>query len=86
MLSDSLEILLELDANRESYATRTLGTGKPPGVSDTVNQVLNARGADAAIETFKTLRTTRPPIFDLPPVSSTSSVISSPSEERSATR
>lgn len=63
MLSDSVEILLELDAKREGYVNRKLGGGTPPGVADTVNRVLRARGVPAAIETFRTLRATQPTAF-----------------------
>ena len=63
MLSDSVDILLELDANREGHTNRTLGTGTPPGVADTVNRVYRSRGVPAAVETFKTLRATQPAAY-----------------------
>jgi polyisoprenoid-binding protein YceI len=63
VLSDSVAIVLELDATRQRYADRRLGGGTPPGVADTVNRVLRARGVPAAIETFQTLRATQPTAF-----------------------
>ncbi len=63
MLSDSVDILLELDAQHESYTSRRLGIGSPPGASDTINQVLRARGVAAAIDTYKALMTETPVRF-----------------------
>ena len=54
-LADSLDVLLELSANREGYSNRALGGGTPPGVSDTISRVLRARGVDAAISTYRQL-------------------------------
>ena len=59
MLSDSVDIILELTATRERYSSHQLGTGSPPGVADTVNRVLAQRGVAAALEAFRTLRSTR---------------------------
>ncbi|MFL5613061.1 MAG: YceI family protein [Gemmatimonadaceae bacterium] len=56
MLSDSVDVLLEISANRESYSDWTWGRGNPPGVADTVNRVLRARGVDSAIATYRELR------------------------------
>ena len=63
MLSDSVGILLELDAIRSGYIGRTLGTGTPPGVADTVNRVLAAHGVAAALESYRTLKATQPTVF-----------------------
>jgi polyisoprenoid-binding protein YceI len=63
MLSDSVDVLLELSANRGSYIDRIWGGGNPPGVADTINRVLRARGVDAAIGTYRDLRATRPTAF-----------------------
>jgi hypothetical protein len=59
LLADTVEILLELDATRSRYTDRHLGTGKPPGVADTVNRVLQAHGVAAALESFRSLRASR---------------------------
>ncbi|MFL5561014.1 MAG: YceI family protein [Gemmatimonadaceae bacterium] len=64
MLSDSVEVLLELDAIRAGYATRTLGMGTPPGVADTLNRVLQAHGAAEAIRTYQSLRASQPAAFN----------------------
>ncbi len=58
MLSDNVAIQLDLLGEQQTYSGRTLGTGTPPGAADTVNRVLLARGAAAAIEAFRTLRST----------------------------
>ncbi|HEX4681070.1 MAG TPA: YceI family protein [Gemmatimonadaceae bacterium] len=63
MLSDSVSILLELDAERDVYTGRKLGTGTPPGVADTVNRVLRARGVDAALDAYRALRAVQPAVF-----------------------
>ena len=63
MLSDSVEILLEIDAIREGYTDRRLGGGTPPGVADTVNRVLRARGMDAAIDTYRLLKANQAAAF-----------------------
>ena len=63
MLSDSVGILLELRAIRSGYGNRKLGTGSPPGVADTVNRVLLARGVSAAIDTYRALKASQPTAF-----------------------
>jgi polyisoprenoid-binding protein YceI len=67
MLSDSVGILLEIYATHAGYADLELGAGTPPGVADTVNRVLRARGVAAGIETYRTLRTTQPTSFRFGP-------------------
>jgi polyisoprenoid-binding protein YceI len=64
MLSDNVDIILELDAIREGFATRRLGDGAPPSVSDTINKTLQAHGVDAAIRTYGSLRATAPTGFN----------------------
>lgn len=63
MLSDSVDITLDIDAERQTYASQQLGWGTPPGVDDTINTVLKARGVAAALESYRTLRATRPAAF-----------------------
>lgn len=67
MLSDSVDVLLELSANRGSYIDRIWGRGKPPGVADTINRVLHANGVDAAIGRYRHLRATRAAAFAFGP-------------------
>jgi len=63
MLSDSVDVLLELSANRGSYIDRIWGRGNPPGVADTINRVLRAHGVDAAIGLYRELRARHPSAF-----------------------
>jgi polyisoprenoid-binding protein YceI len=64
LLSDSVDILLEVDAIRSAYIDRRLGGGTPPGVADTVNRVLTAHGVEVAISTYRQLRENQPAAFD----------------------
>jgi polyisoprenoid-binding protein YceI len=64
MLSDNVDIFLELDAIRDGFATRRLGDGTPPSVADTINRTLQAHGVDAAIRTYRALRTGAPTSFN----------------------
>jgi len=67
MLSDSVDVLLELSANRGSYIDRIWGRGSPPGVADTINRVLRDHGVDAAIATYRHLRATHSTAFAFGP-------------------
>jgi polyisoprenoid-binding protein YceI len=67
VLGDSVDVLLELDAIRQSVASWPLGGGTPPGVADTVNRVLRKNGVDAAIAAYRQLRATQPTAFDYAP-------------------
>ena len=64
MLSDNVDIVLELDAIRDGFATRRLGDGVPPSVADTINKTLQAHGVDAAIRTYRSLRASAPASFN----------------------
>ena len=64
MLSDSVAVLLELAANRDSFIGRIWGRGTPPGVADTIDRVLRSRGVDAAIASYRDLRATQPTKFN----------------------
>jgi hypothetical protein len=64
MLSDSVDVLLELSANRDSFVGRVWGRGTPPGVADTISRVLHANGVAAAIASYRDLRATRSTAFD----------------------
>jgi polyisoprenoid-binding protein YceI len=64
MLSDNVDIILELDAIRDGFATRRLGDGTPPSVADTINKTLRAHGVDAAIRTYRSLRASEPASFN----------------------
>ena len=63
MLSDTIAILLEVDAMQQRYANRKLGTGTPPGVADTIDRVLRARGIDAALDAYRQLAAAQSPAF-----------------------
>lgn len=64
MLSDSVDVLLEMDAIRDGFGTRTLGRGTPPGVADTVSRAYRAHGVEAAIRTYRTLHASQSAAFD----------------------
>ena len=64
MLSDNVDILLELDAIRDGFADRRLGGRTPPSVADTVYRTLHGRGIDAALRIYSALRSTEPSHFD----------------------
>src|SRR5438045_2163292 len=51
MLSDNVDVVLELDAIREVFATRRLGACTPPSDAAASTTELPARGADAASRT-----------------------------------
>lgn len=63
MLSDSVGVLLELSAYRDSFINRILGVGTPPGVADTINRTLRSSGAEAAVAVYRNLRANRPTAF-----------------------
>jgi polyisoprenoid-binding protein YceI len=71
LLSDSVDVYLELEADHPGYLDRPLGDlgatishRPPPGVVDTVARTLEAHGVGAAIDLYRTLRATRPAAFD----------------------
>jgi polyisoprenoid-binding protein YceI len=71
LLSDSADVTLELDMQREGYLDRTigdlarsLGGGAPPGVVDTISRVLQAHGIMAAADLYHTLRSGQPPAYN----------------------
>jgi len=63
LLADSVDIVLELDTEREGFGDRTLGDGTPPGVADTIAKILERRGVDAAIAGFRALTVARSTAF-----------------------
>ena len=65
MLSDSVAVLLELSGNRDSFIGRTWGKGTPPGVADTINRLLQLRGIEAAVGSYRQLRAAHSSSFDL---------------------
>ncbi len=74
LLSDDVEVYLELDARQEGYLDRTLGdlgrtisNGQPPGVVDPVTQTLERHGVAAAIAQYRTLKANEPNAFDFDP-------------------
>jgi polyisoprenoid-binding protein YceI len=74
LLSDRVEVDLELDTEQEGYLDRKLGDlgrtisdGQPPGVVDAVTQTLEAHGVAAAVEQYRALRATQSKAFDFGP-------------------
>lgn len=64
MISDSVDIRLDLFAQRENYTDRVLGLGKPPGVADTVRRELDAHGVEPALGLYQRLRAEQPAAFE----------------------
>jgi polyisoprenoid-binding protein YceI len=63
LLADSVDVTLELDAEREGFLDRTLGRGTPPGIGDTIAKILDVQGAAMAVAAYQTLRATRAGAF-----------------------
>ena len=64
MLSDSVDIILELSAQREGYLSRNFAGKTPPWIADTVSRVLMAQGSGAAVTLYHTLRATQPKAYN----------------------
>lgn len=60
MLSDSVDVILELSAMRPGYLDRRFGGKTPPSIADTVGKALAARGVAVAVELYRMLRATQP--------------------------
>jgi polyisoprenoid-binding protein YceI len=60
MLSDSVEITLELFAQRSSYSLGQLGHRDPPSVADTVFRELEAHGVEPALALYRRLKAEHP--------------------------
>jgi len=67
MLSDSVEIDLEIFALRPAYAHRRLDLLNPPSVADTVSKMLDAKGVPAAIALYRSLKATAPNEYNFSP-------------------
>jgi polyisoprenoid-binding protein YceI len=64
LLSDSVDIILELSAQREGYLNRRFAGKTPPWIADTVSKTLNTLGIAPAIGTYRTLRASQPNAFN----------------------
>ena len=64
MLSDSVDIILELSADREGYLDRRFAGRTPPWIADTVSKVLSAQGIQAAAALYRNLHTSKPTAFN----------------------
>ena len=64
MLSDSVDIILELSAQREGFLNRRFAGRTPPSIADTVSKVLVARGIGSAIEEYRALRAAKPDAYN----------------------
>ena len=74
LLSDSVDVYLEFQADQPGYLGRTLGDlGRtisdqpPPGVVDTVARTLVTQGPGAASDLYRSLRATQPRAFNFEP-------------------
>lgn len=56
VLSDSVDINLELFASRTGYLNRVFAGQKPPSIADTVGRVLALQGLAEAIPTYRAIR------------------------------
>jgi polyisoprenoid-binding protein YceI len=63
-LSDSVDVNLDILANRPGYLTWRFGGQTPPSIADTVGRVLTSRGADEAVRVYRVLRVEKAGAFD----------------------
>lgn len=64
ILSDSVDIILELSADREGYLNRRFAGKTPPWIADTVSKVLAANGVASAIGVYRALRAAQPDAYN----------------------
>ena len=64
MLSDSVDVILELSAQREGFLNRRFAGKTPPSIADTVSKVLVAKGIGSAIEEYRALRAAKPDAYN----------------------
>ena len=60
MLSDSVDVILELSAMRPGYLDRRFSGRTPPSIADTIAKMLAARGVAAAVDLYRTLHAAQP--------------------------
>jgi polyisoprenoid-binding protein YceI len=63
-LSDSVDVNLDILANRPGYLTWRFGGQTPPSIADTVGRMLTSRGADQAVRLYRSLRVEKSGAFD----------------------
>ena len=64
MLGDSVDIILELSADRQGYIDRRFAGRTPPWIADTVSKVLTAQGVQTAVALYRSLRAAQPATFN----------------------
>lgn len=60
MLSDSVNVTLDMLAVRPGYLTNDFAGQTPPLIADTVGRTIAAAGVDSAVRLYRSLRETRP--------------------------
>jgi polyisoprenoid-binding protein YceI len=63
-LSDSVDVNLDILANRPGYLTWRFGGQTPPSIADTVGRVLTSHGANEAVRLYRSLHAEKPTAFD----------------------
>jgi polyisoprenoid-binding protein YceI len=64
LLSDSVDVNIDLLANRPGYLTWDFRGQSPPSIADTVGRILATRGIDSAVGLYRALHTDKPKAFD----------------------
>jgi polyisoprenoid-binding protein YceI len=64
LLSDSVDVTIDLVMRRPGYLTWSFTGQKPPSIADTIGRVLASRGATAAVRQYRVLRQQQPTVFD----------------------
>jgi polyisoprenoid-binding protein YceI len=64
ILSDSVDVILELRAQRDGFLNRRFTGQTPPSIADTVGKVLVANGVESAVKVYKALRATQPSAYN----------------------
>jgi polyisoprenoid-binding protein YceI len=64
LVADSVDVTLEMAAQRQGYHDRKFETGPPPSVGDTLLRTIEARGIDAALRLYTALRSSSPRAYN----------------------
>ncbi len=67
LLADTVDIELDLYAERPGYQNRTFAGRTPPSVADTVARTLDQHGVATALGVYRALRATQPTAFNFGP-------------------
>ncbi len=67
MVSDSVDIELDIMANRPGYLTWTFTGQTPPSIADTVGRVVAAHGVDDALRLYQRMHAEQPKAYNFSP-------------------